>query len=928
MQIHSLELTDFKGIGHLRLADLPERGVVVVHGNNEAGKSTVLNAIDAVLWEKHSSKKKSIKALKPAGGGAAGAGAGTASSHAGGDRNGGPTVAIEMTVGPYRFTLSKRWLKAPYARLTITAPRPENLTDEDAENRLKEILDEHLDEKLLHTLFLRQGQEFAARIQAAGIPSLSTALDARSGAGEAGGAGSAYAGSDYASSAQTSSAPSSSVQADNDALMQRVEAEYSRYFTQKENKPAKELKSAKADLDAAEAAATEAEAKLRELDSFVARYEDVERQLATTEEKLPAAREELSVRREEAEKARAAAEQAAARRDEYRRALEDLEHAQQAQQQRQNLAVEVEKLTAEADSARNVAAEKQEQAADEESRIAELMAQLDEAKQAHATARQAVRDARAAKDQAADRQELTALDTLLADVALAESNLDSAREAVAACGRIIEDSDVTAVDDAAGEVRVQRALAESAAAKLWVSSTADDEIRVDGKSTPLSADPHPVELREGTTVEIGSVTARYAAGAAAAGSADAGAQLEKAEARLADLLHDLGCTDADEVRARRDEHRELLATRDAAVREWEAVIGAKDVGELRAKQTALRDKLGSDEETVEHQTADAMAAAAEALANAERAEEEAQAAVDNADAALAPRRERPFGRDAAIAQSNVDNVERMLAAKKSEFEHAVAGKSDDELNAWIESARAAADKAGRDVEEAERQVAAADPDMAEKLLVGAQAQLETLDKRRSDAEAERYRLTGYIEQAAGAAETVEIAQADRQAAADTYAAVNRRAQAAKRLRDLLVTHRDAARRRYAEPFATKLGALASSVFGGDVSFTLDADLAIEQRVHDGVAVPLGALSGGAQEQLSILTRFAIADLVADPDSESVPVVVDDALGSTDPQRLQLMSTLFADAGRQSQVLVFTCDPDRFSRVPGRTEIDIESMKLN
>ena len=926
MQIHSLELTDFKGIGHLRLADLPERGVVVVHGNNEAGKSTVLAAIDAVLWEKHSSKKKSIKALKPAGGGPArGATAvgGASGSHAA-DRNGGPTVALEMTVGPYRFTLEKRWLKAPYARLNITAPRPENLTDEDAENRLREILDEHLDEKLLHTLFLRQGQEFAARIHAAGIPSLSSALDARSEAGVADG------GAERTDSAVTGSAPTSSAQADNDALMQRVEAEYSRYFTQKENKPAKELKAAKADLDAAEAAASEAEAKLRELDSYVARYEDVERQLAATEEKLPAAREELTARRDEAEKARAAAEQAAARREEHRRHLEDLERAQQAQQQRQNLAAEVEKLTAEAESARSHAAEKQEQAADEERRIAELTAQLDEAKQKHATARQAVREARAAKDRAADRQELQALDKLLEDVALAESNLNSAREQVAACGRIIEDKDVAAVDELAGDVRVQRALAESAAAKLWVSSTADDEIRVDGTNTRLGAEPQSVELREGTTVEIGSVTARYAAGADGSGSADAGAQLEKAEARLADLLHDLGCADADEVRARRDAHRELLATRDAAVREWEAVIGSKDVGELRAQQAALRDKLDDEEDSsdADVNAADAMTAAAEALADAERGEEDAQAAVENADAALAPRRERPFGRDAAIAQSNVDNVERLLAAKKSELEQAVAGKSDDELNTWIESARAAADASRRELDEAEQQVAAADPDMAEKLLMGAQAQLETLDKRRSDAEAERQRLTGFIEYATGAAETVEITQADRQAAADTYAAVNRRAQAAKRLRDLLVAHRDAARRRYAEPFATKLGALASSVFGGDVSFTLDADLAIEQRVHDGVAVPLAALSGGAQEQLSILTRFAIADLVAEPDTESVPVVVDDALGSTDPQRLQLMSTLFADAGRQSQVLVFTCDPDRFSRVPERMEIDIESMKLS
>ena len=88
-------------------------------------------------------------------------------------------------------------------------------------------------------------------------------------------------------------------------------------------------------------------------------------------------------------------------------------------------------------------------------------------------------------------------------------------------------------------------------------------------------------------------------------------------------------------------------------------------------------------------------------------------------------------------------------------------------------------------------------------------------------------------------------------------------------------------------------------------------------------VTFDALSGGAKEQLSILTRFAIAQLVS---SEPVPVVIDDALGSTDAHRLELMSTLFSQVGRENQVLVFTCMPQRYSRVPGRSERDIATLK--
>ncbi|NLP38267.1 MAG: AAA family ATPase, partial [Corynebacterium pollutisoli] len=53
MRIHSLTIENFRGIERLTLEELPETGVIVIHGDNEQGKSTILDALHAALYEKH-----------------------------------------------------------------------------------------------------------------------------------------------------------------------------------------------------------------------------------------------------------------------------------------------------------------------------------------------------------------------------------------------------------------------------------------------------------------------------------------------------------------------------------------------------------------------------------------------------------------------------------------------------------------------------------------------------------------------------------------------------------------------------------------------------------------------------------------------------------------------------------------------------------
>jgi uncharacterized protein YhaN len=87
-------------------------------------------------------------------------------------------------------------------------------------------------------------------------------------------------------------------------------------------------------------------------------------------------------------------------------------------------------------------------------------------------------------------------------------------------------------------------------------------------------------------------------------------------------------------------------------------------------------------------------------------------------------------------------------------------------------------------------------------------------------------------------------------------------------------------------------------------------------------VPYDSLSGGAREQLGILARLAGAALVAKEDT--VPVIIDDALGFSDPDRLDKMSAVFNTVGDRGQVIVLTCTPGRYGGVTAAEFIEISA----
>lgn len=76
-------------------------------------------------------------------------------------------------------------------------------------------------------------------------------------------------------------------------------------------------------------------------------------------------------------------------------------------------------------------------------------------------------------------------------------------------------------------------------------------------------------------------------------------------------------------------------------------------------------------------------------------------------------------------------------------------------------------------------------------------------------------------------------------------------------------------------------------------------------------IALSEISFGAREQLYLLTRLALAELLA-ADGVRQTVILDDNLVHTDDKRMKLACKMLEDASKFVQIIIFTCHPDRYN----------------
>jgi hypothetical protein len=204
----------------------------------------------------------------------------------------------------------------------------------------------------------------------------------------------------------------------------------------------------------------------------------------------------------------------------------------------------------------------------------------------------------------------------------------------------------------------------------------------------------------------------------------------------------------------------------------------------------------------------------------------------------------------------------------------------------------------------------------------AKGSLQTTQNRRNAAQTEltevQTRLKIHGEE--GLHEKLHAAQTGLERLGADNKSLFRRASAARCLFETMREERDRARRAYVAPLKEKIEQLGRLVFDDSFQVDISDELQIASRTLKGITVPFDSLSGGTREQLSLIFRSACSMIVAK--DGGTPLILDDALGYTDPDRLRLMGAVLAKAAKDCQVVIFTCVPDRYNNVGEATVVSL------
>jgi uncharacterized protein YhaN len=154
--------------------------------------------------------------------------------------------------------------------------------------------------------------------------------------------------------------------------------------------------------------------------------------------------------------------------------------------------------------------------------------------------------------------------------------------------------------------------------------------------------------------------------------------------------------------------------------------------------------------------------------------------------------------------------------------------------------------------------------------------------------------------------------------------LNRKAQAARMLYEVLNEHKESAEKDYSVHFAKYINDLAKSFYGTDVHFNVSDSFEITSRIMDHKEVEIEYLSTGAKEQLAILIRLALTQIVQV--GEPFPVILDDEFAHSDPDRIAMMNNIFGDFGDDQQFIMLTCTPEKFIGYKPVKTIDLAALR--
>ncbi|MCB0943224.1 MAG: AAA family ATPase, partial [Mycobacterium sp.] len=585
MILHRLRLTNFRGVADREIT-LPTQGVVVVCGPNEIGKSSMLEALDLLLTYRDRSTHRDVKAVKPA------------------NADVGSQVEAEITTGPYRFVYRKRFHKKAGTELEIIEPKREQLSGDDAHDRVEAMLSETLDTKLWEAQRVLQSSSTEA-VKLSGSDSLARALDAAAGETDAGSSN------------------------DDSLWIDLIDAEYLKYFTPT-GRPTGPWKAVTERVTAAEAEVRSRLRAVEEVDERVARHEALTAALQALDESLAPANSRLTAARTADDALTELRDQLSQARQIATTVAATSTSSALADTQRRQLVADCERRTETlvALQAQRAEAEQQETGARQAAASASTAAE--QAGAALDGAQRRFDAARAAAEACVAREEADRLAARVASIDEIENQL--AQLATELDAITLTDTMLTGIEEHFAAVQRIDAQLQADATTVAFTAPTDLDITVDGRARTLSAGQSWTQpASAAVVVEVpGVLSVRIDPGASAAKLI---ADRDAAQQRLDRELKAAGVLDAAAARALDAQRRALTESRTTHAAKLEGLCSGEDSGSLRARLAELRavapDGRDSDPEAV----AAELTAARDALRDARtHAEKLHQVAADAASA--------------------------------------------------------------------------------------------------------------------------------------------------------------------------------------------------------------------------------------------------------------------------------------------------------
>lgn len=867
MKLRSLALANFRKFRQaIQIAGFTD-GLNILVEPNEAGKSTLLEALRAALFIRHSAKTELVRSFCPFGDDVA------------------PRVAATFELGADRWQIEKQFLKAP--SIVFTGPTG-RIESDAAEERLQSLLgfekgnnrgSDPETRGALGLLWVEQASALAVEVPGQLVcEQVRGALEAEVGA--------VLGGRRF------------------DLVRERVEEAYTALRTAKSGKATGRLAEAEAALVAARGRRISAEDSWRTYEQALASLEEertrkrlIERELDDPEQAERRRKLEGDLKVAETAQLRLATAQA-----EHAASEADVRAVEQAVLRFEEAEAAIASTAALLEQAKANRAERQRLYDSATTEEAEKRRALGEARGARIAAEGAVSDARQLSSRRARAAALQRARAQWAQVEQLEQTL-TAKAAIVQDD--IDDSSLKVLGGLDRKATEARALRDAGAVGIEIEMLGDHPLRIGG--TPAEAGRFDV-VRP-TEISIEAIMKLKVTPPATSGrSADAA--YRAATEALDDMLKTLGVNDYAAAIARNGAAK--TARRDMA--EMKPRIEALCPGDaslgLDPGVAALKAMLATApaaEDTPEEEPD--LAGLDQALLRAREGEQRSSGQHEAAATVLhdAEKRLVQLQAEEAAAANNAGAAERQLAALKAEQDR-------DSVAPRLQEAREEFARRVEALEQAKRAAQSFDADRLRRSIAH-------IDQAKARASEERLRLVQRIAsleatiQSEGpkglAGQLAEAGEAE-EAALAHHARLEQEAEALGLLRTVLRQASEAASRTFLGPVTRRAARYVERILPGcDLLFSEEMGLSAITR--DGIDEDCGDLSRGTQEQLAVLTRLAFADLLLEKGAP-VSLILDDPLVYSDDNRLEIMTEILEEAAERMQIILLTCRSKAFRHV--------------